>query len=732
MSQPDVFVSFGADTKGVEDGVSKVKDQFTGLSERAKATSGAMEGLSDSVSSFASSAGSSLGQVSGAFQQVGDSAAGLNAVLTGFFSGAVLTGLVKGIESSVRSMSDLQHAADVTGASLHELQDIQFAANAAGGMGMAEAAVNATKFMTALHDATMQSDKLSKFLADNNIHIKNADGSLKSMSVLFEDINRAVYNAATGFEKIKILEAVGLTEKWLSLLNQSPEAFRRATGEAHNLGLIIDDEVVHAAVKFQEEWDKSTAEWGSFFKKRILDVSGLLKGLGGIASEAMGAFTSSARSALDLAANPALHKSIGDFGRIGTKDEQVGEWGQARKFFGGQDAKNPENPWDDAPPAATPELSINRGRKTNTKSLYDKGGGGATDNSEAFATARAEVEAARDAAKDKEQSLDSELKLKHITMSDWLSSTKETLQQELAATKAAYDKELQTAGLTSAEKITIKHQEAHAIAYIQRQIREAESKSAEKAAADWKSFSDKISGEFTGQVSGLLRGTTNFGTAFKNIMAGLATSAIESFVKIAAQWALTHSGMQSIFTAFQGFVTGATLTGETARTVAVAAGATAQTTAVVTGAATGAAAKKAINATEITGDAARAGAGAYASVVGIPIIGPILAPVAAAVAFGAVEAFGGGFAQGSWEVPGTGPALLHQGEMIVPAGQTPWAQSLMANAAAASGVGGSPGGGGPSGGDIHNHFHGAVMDWSSIAKGIAKHMSSNPSTRLAY
>ena len=41
-------------------------------------------------------------------------------------------------------------------------------------------------------------------------------------------------------------------------------------------------------------------------------------------------------------------------------------------------------------------------------------------------------------------------------------------------------------------------------------------------------------------------------------------------------------------------------------------------------------------------DAAAAARGAYKAIVGIPIVGPILAPVAAAAAFAAVEAFEAG------------------------------------------------------------------------------------------
>jgi len=88
-----------------------------------------------------------------------------------------------------------------------------------------------------------------------------------------------------------------------------------------------------------------------------------------------------------------------------------------------------------------------------------------------------------------------------------------------------------------------------------------------------------------------------------------------------------------------------------------------------------AAESKAISATtartDITNAAAQAGAKAYQAVVGIPIIGPILAPAAAAVAFAGVEAFGGDVASasGGWErVPADdAPALLHRNEMVLPA-----------------------------------------------------------------
>lgn len=65
-------------------------------------------------------------------------------------------------------------------------------------------------------------------------------------------------------------------------------------------------------------------------------------------------------------------------------------------------------------------------------------------------------------------------------------------------------------------------------------------------------------------------------------------------------------------------------------------------------------------------DAAAAARGAYKAMIGIPIIGPILAPAAAAVAFAAVEGFS---AAGGWDdVPFDGAqTTLHKNEMVLPA-----------------------------------------------------------------
>lgn len=112
--------------------------------------------------------------------------------------------------------------------------------------------------------------------------------------------------------------------------------------------------------------------------------------------------------------------------------------------------------------------------------------------------------------------------------------------------------------------------------------------------------------------------------------------------------------------------TTATQTGQTAQTAAVTTGGEARVGATTAAASQGQAAQAAIQSKTVMSDAAQAFSGVYASVSSIPVVGWILAPVAAAAAFAAVAAYES-LDVGAWKVPGDMTAKIHQGEMVVPA-----------------------------------------------------------------
>lgn len=123
---------------------------------------------------------------------------------------------------------------------------------------------------------------------------------------------------------------------------------------------------------------------------------------------------------------------------------------------------------------------------------------------------------------------------------------------------------------------------------------------------------------FSSAISGMLRGGESFGEAMRGVFASIAESALQNAVKNIATMA-----MQSL-------------------------------------------AGDAIRSGEIKKDAGAAAAGAYKAVVGIPYIGPFLAPAAAAVAYAGVLAFES--AEGGYDIPsGVNPVVqTHQREMILP------------------------------------------------------------------
>ncbi len=302
-----------------------------------------------------------------------------------------------------------------------------------------------------------------------------------------------------------------------------------------------------------------------------------------------------------------------------------------------------------------------------------------------------EVEAAREAASQTETILNGQLAAHKLGAQQWLSASLASLDKEQDAIQDAADKAIASAKLTSNQKIAIANDEQRALAQIAQKEAQDQIKAAEDAAKEWKSYGDTVAGVMNSQVNGLLKGTVTFGQAVKNMTA----SAVEDVIKYCVKWAAEHAATIAMNIAGLGVQTGATVAATAAQTGAIA---------------TGAAAQHAINATTVAGDAERAAAGAYAALAGVPIIGPIIAPAAAAVAFAGVEAFGS-FDSGAWSLPQDMLIGAHQGEMIIPqrGGLADEFRGLASNMRSGAG------GGASISANVAPQFHFHSMDSSTIA-----------------
>jgi len=134
---------------------------------------------------------------------------------------------------------------------------------------------------------------------------------------------------------------------------------------------------------------------------------------------------------------------------------------------------------------------------------------------------------------------------------------------------------------------------------------------------------------------------------------------------------------------------------ETRRTAATTAGAATRTATEEAASQQGLFAHLAAALKQITADAAKAAAGAYSAVAAIPIVGPFLAPEAAAAAFAGVMAFEGlASAAGGFDIPhGLNPITqLHQNEMVLPATIAQPLRGFLREYQQGAGLGGGRGG----------------------------------------
>lgn len=164
----------------------------------------------------------------------------------------------------------------------------------------------------------------------------------------------------------------------------------------------------------------------------------------------------------------------------------------------------------------------------------------------------------------------------------------------------------------------------------------------------WKTFSGTISGGFNQALSGMVIGTTTWQKALGGIIDGIANAFLNMFEQVLAHFIET------------------------------------QILKVAVSKQTEAEAVK----PSVMASAAKAAAGAYSAVASIPVVGPFLAPEAAAAAFAAVAAFDSlAFAEQGMLLDRDRLVYAHKDEQILPAHLSKGMQQIIANGGTGGGKG---------------------------------------------
>jgi phage-related minor tail protein len=277
-----------------------------------------------------------------------------------------------------------------------------------------------------------------------------------------------------------------------------------------------------------------------------------------------------------------------------------------------------------------------------------------------------------------------------ISHAQELSDVQALYQQEYAAQLAAYQKELALAKNKPALEARINAEiEGLQDAHLQRMTAAQESAAQKQAAAYQRMFAP-ISSAFTTSINGIIQGTQTMQMAVGRMLDSILLKYLDTAIETKVSWVASEAQK-----------TMATITGTATRTAVVTA-AQAQEKASST----------LLNMATIRADAAKAAAGAYSAVAGIPYVGPVLAPIAAATAFAAVGAYEAmaSFDVGAWSVPRDMPAMVHAGETILP---RPFADDYRS---AVSGRGGDGGGGGT----VEHHYHIHAIDAASFHESLQR------------
>ena len=294
-----------------------------------------------------------------------------------------------------------------------------------------------------------------------------------------------------------------------------------------------------------------------------------------------------------------------------------------------------------------------------------------------------------DATKQKLALYSEEARFFEITQQQKASLSHEAVDAEYAAELAALQKEVALGDPSLAAKQRVDDMVIEATRRRDDQMAELNRSALQQQERDYQAFGSSITQAFNSQLRGLLTGTTNWHTAFKNTLDDLLVKFIEWCEMTAEHYVLA----------------------EAMKTAAAASGVAARTGAEQGGAAASLGAQGASMVRSILSSAAETFAGVFGFLA--PLMGPLaIGPATAAQA--TVAGMAGAVASadiGMWQVPRDQLALIHQNELIMPAGPAGALRDMLTSAP----NGGSAGGGGSVAIHPTTHLHVSAIDGPSVA-----------------
>jgi len=228
------------------------------IEKKAKTSSSGVEGALDRIAK----------QTSRTSQIFANFAGTLLGNLAGKIGGAALSGAIAAVTTELTTLGEAARRADLSVANMQAIRDL------AGLKGIKQATVDSD--IQGLGGAAAEQlrdgeGKLFELFEANNLKLTDRAGKLKTINQLLIDAAGLVQNSNNAFDASKIVEMLGLSKDWVSVLREGPDTVRRIIdeGTAANSSLA---EMVTKAEAFDKAWSEAAKNVGTVLKNMAMDA----------------------------------------------------------------------------------------------------------------------------------------------------------------------------------------------------------------------------------------------------------------------------------------------------------------------------------------------------------------------------------------------------------------------------------------------------------------------------
>ncbi|KKN09959.1 hypothetical protein LCGC14_1041360, partial [marine sediment metagenome] len=232
-------------------------------------------------------------------------------------------GLGAAVKGAVKFADEIGKTAGKLGVTTDALQEFVFAAGQSG-VNASTATMALQRFTRRAAEAAKDTGEAKEALKSMNIQLTDNRGNLRDSQDLLADVAEAMKNTESAGERLrlgfKLFDSEGVA--LVNMLISGREAFNALRREAHELGVVFDEDLIKRAEKLKNEMDAVSLSMSVNFKEALVDLAPVIikvvEGLGYLA-EGVALFSDSVR--------PLEKKTVGglqiSFSKVGQEIENT-------------------------------------------------------------------------------------------------------------------------------------------------------------------------------------------------------------------------------------------------------------------------------------------------------------------------------------------------------------------------------------------------------------------------